>query len=310
MNLSILTRKWCGLSDGASVVIVTDSERLDLAEEIASGFAGRCRIVNFDICGDFMPELRELNPCDLVIALFSFDTFVRNGANRFFSPFAKPDGIAAKYAFIRLGISKESLLQGLSTPKKIVFEKIAELQGYGPGSVLRVTNAAGTDITLEVDRFTTCSNEIAEDGGMAFLPPSEVSAEVKRGTANGKIAVDITIGQLYNYGELLGSFGLVSKIALLTVQNGIIAEITGGVEATELKEKLFALPPGCRELVELGHGLSQMSPTGIIGVDESIIDTCHFGIGDAGSCGTHLDVVIGEPKISKINNKTAASKGI
>lgn len=58
-----------------------------------------------------------------------------------------------------------------------------------------------------------------------------------------------------------------------------------------------ALSPDCRKLVELGQGLSQMEPTGLIGVDESILRSCHFGFGDGASCGTHLDMVLAEPRI-------------
>jgi hypothetical protein len=43
-----------------------------------------------------------------------------------------------------------------------------------------------------------------------------------------------------------------------------------------------------------------MTPTGLIGVDESIIDTCHFGFGDSSVCGMHLDIVTGNPKITKV----------
>ena len=38
---------------------------------------------------------------------------------------------------------------------------------------------------------------------------------------------------------------------------------------------------------------------GLIGVDESIINSCHFGFGDGGRCGTHLDVVISKPAIEQ-----------
>lgn len=69
--------------------------------------------------------------------------------------------------------------------------------------------------------------------------------------------------------------------------------------AVELKGKLFSLPAECREIVELGHGLSKMTPTGLIRDDESIIDTCHFGIGDGATCGMHLDVVIYSPTIAR-----------
>ena len=70
--------------------------------------------------------------------------------------------------------------------------------------------------------------------------------------------------------------------------------------AEELKEKLFSLSPDCRKLVELGQGLSKMKPTGLTGVDESIIDSCHFGFGDGGEYGVHLDLVITEPTIEEV----------
>jgi hypothetical protein len=49
-------------------------------------------------------------------------------------------------------------------------------------------------------------------------------------------------------------------------------------------------------VVELGHGLSDIEPTGIIGVDESMNGTCHIGIGNRELY--HLDVVISDPKIT------------
>lgn len=295
-----LTSKWCNLSSSAKVVIITDTDRLSLASEMQREISNDCRIINIDENNEYFHELLMLSPSDLVVALFSFDTFVLKGANKVFSPFGKPRGLKAKYAFIRLGISKESLLQGISTPMELVYETVNRLHSYKSGTSLRVTNAVGTDITLSVNAFTTCEHRIKENGGMAFLPPSETSSEIIANTANGKIVVDITIGQLYHYRNLLGYFGLVDSPVTLMVENGMITDIIGGDMAAELKEKLFALHESCRILVELGHGLSKMTPTGLIGVDESIVDTCHFGIGDGATCGVHLDVVISNPTIKEI----------
>jgi len=290
MSLAILAQ-WCALSADASVIIITDEAQNDLAKKIARDIPNPCTIMHYE---KRMPRLKKLRPHDLVIALLSFDTFMQ-GACCTFSPFGKPKGLKAKYAFIRLGISEESLLQGLSTPKELVYDKIAELHKFKSGSKLRVTNPAGTDITLTIDGFGTYSHEIIADGGIAFLPPSETSAEVK--SADGVIAVDVTVGQLYYNETLLGQFGLVKEPVMITVKNGVVIDIAGN---DELKQKLFALPSECRKLEELGHGLSDMQPTGLIGVDESIIHTCHFGIGDGGNCGVHLDVVASQPAIVEI----------
>ena len=297
MQLSSLIQKWSGIDEHSKIMIVTDEVQQSLAESVKAEDVYDVRIGYFPLTESFAAEMQSLSDSDLVIVMLSFDTFVQGGGNRCFSPFAKPDWLAAKYIFIRLSIGRDSLIQGLSTNKTLVYDKIAEMDRLLPCVPVRVTGAAGTDITLQVRPFTTCSHEIAEPGGMAFLPPSETSSDVIEGTANGKIVIDITAGQLYHYGDLLGYYGRVSSPVTLTVENGIITDISGGDTAADIKEKLFSLPVECRTLVELGQGLSKMQPTGLIGVDESIIDSCHFGFGDGGSCGVHWDVVISAPDI-------------
>jgi hypothetical protein len=255
MDFNLMTQKWCNLSPAASVIIVTDKDSLRTAFKIQNSIPNNCEIINLDKTEICLNSLVTLSESDLVIAMFTINTFVSR-ANRIFSPFYKPQSLKSKYAFIRPGISEKSLMEGLETPKELVYNKINELYCYPPGSRLRVINKAGTDITLEINRFTTCDHEISVDGGMAFLPPSETSAEVITSSANGKIIADITVGQLYYKSELLGYFGLVDKPVILTIKNGIVSKITGGRTAGELKEKLFSLPENCRNFVELGHGLS------------------------------------------------------
>lgn len=300
MNLSSLLARWTSLSPEARIVIVTDPAQQPIAEEIRSGSRHPVEILLFTDAKSIRPPLERLLPRDLVMALFSIDTFISAGGNRVFSPFGKPDWLPAKFAFIRLGISSASLREGLSTPREAVYAKIDEMNRLNPSLPVRVTAPAGTDVTLRIRPFTTCSHEITEDGGYAFLPPSETSSEIAEGTANGKIVIDVTIGQLYHFGELLGAFGLTAAPITLAIRDGFITDISGGGMADELREKLFELPPACRKLVELGQGLSDMQPTGLIGVDESILSTCHFGFGDGGECGVHLDLVVSAPTIRSI----------
>ena len=49
-------------------------------------------------------------------------------------------------------------------------------------------------------------------------------------------------------------------------------------------------------MVELGFGLSRMEPCGVIGIDENIAGTCHFGFGNGSGneAPVHLDLVVGE----------------
>lgn len=300
MNFKTSLTQWCDISLDSRILIITDKIQYEIAEFFQNELDNDCEIIQFEPADIMTNKLKELKEDDLLIVILSFDTFIKDGANNYFSPFTTPNGIVAKYIFIRLNISKESLLQGLSTPKSLVYNKIAERKTLNFNNV-RIVNNSGTNIILKIDSFDTYSYEINNECKHAFLPPSETSARVIAGTANGKIVIDITVGQLYYYGNLLGYFGAVKTPITMIVQNGLVADIYGNDMANELKHKLFALPVECRELVELGQGLSKMEPTGLIGIDESIIDTCHFGIGDSEKCGLHLDVVISNPTLEKIN---------
>jgi leucyl aminopeptidase (aminopeptidase T) len=105
---------------------------------------------------------------------------------------------------------------------------------------------------------------------------------------------------MYQNGNLLDAFGLVDNDVKLLIKDSKIIDVLGN---DKLKQLLNSLEPEAMTVVELGIGLSEMTPTGIIGIDESILNTCHFGIGDGtfygidNSSSIHLDVVINNPCI-------------
>ncbi|MGN1071028.1 MAG: hypothetical protein ACI4P5_11455 [Candidatus Fimadaptatus sp.] len=183
-----IARRWCALDGDARVVIIADEAREALARELAGELPGRCRVERYDGSGAQMERLRALDAGDLAVALFSMDAFL-GGARAHFSPFGKPEGVRAKYAFIRLDIGRRSLEEALATPRAEVEAMLARMAAFGDGERLRVTGPGGTDMRLNVRPFTTCSHFIDADGGMAFLPPSETSSEVVPGSAQGVIAV-------------------------------------------------------------------------------------------------------------------------
>ncbi|MGB4433123.1 MAG: hypothetical protein WBJ05_04005, partial [Bacillota bacterium] len=147
MGANLLTKKWCNLAPDSVVTIVTDGNRLDLATKIKDQILNQCSIVNLSSDEYVKERLLRLSPSDLVIVLLSLDTFVDKGANKVFSPFAKPKGLQAKYAFVRLDIPEESLFEGLETPKNLVYSKIREMERFNPGDKIHVWSPAGTDIT-------------------------------------------------------------------------------------------------------------------------------------------------------------------
>jgi leucyl aminopeptidase (aminopeptidase T) len=136
-------------------------------------------------------------------------------------------------------------------------------------------------------------------GGNAFLPPAEISEELDRSTATGRIVADITVGELRFDAELIDPLGIVDAPVEIVVENGQVVDIRGGEIARRLKAGLDRLDHKLQVVVELGHGLSDLAPTRIIGVDESMNGTCHFGIG--GFEPYHVDVVVRDPKIEVLN---------
>ena len=111
--------------------------------------------------------------------------------------------------------------------------------------------------------------------------------------------VDITVGEIRFGSDLIDSLGIDDREVRITVQDGLVVDIDGGDIGQRFKTGLNRLDKNLQVVVELGHGLSDLSPTGIIGVDESMNGTCHFGIGDRNPY--HIDVVISNPKFEIIS---------
>lgn len=210
MSISDLIQKWSGINETSEVLIITDDKQKNIAKSIKEEMIYNVRIEYFTKEDEFFHLLRSLKSSDLIIVLLSIDTYMTSGVNEYFTAFGKPDWVTAKYIFVRLDISEKSLIQGLSTDKRLVYGKIEEMDRFDSERIVTVTSERGTDISFRICPFTTCSHEITADGGIAFLPPSETSSEVISDTANGKIVVDMTVGQLYHFGSLIGNFGLVS----------------------------------------------------------------------------------------------------
>ena len=296
---------WFGDCSDSNILVITDKKQSAEIKNVLTNLNSKSiRYLVVEEEKFSTDEYNQLTASDLLIVALSIDSFVVRGYNKYFSPFNKPQNLISKYVFIRLDITSKSLMEGLSTPIEKFEEVYKYYQSISQYSRLCVKNTSGTELYFEINEFITCSHRIFADSDTAFLPASELAAGIKLCTANGKIVVDCTIGQINRYGKWLGRFGLVEKPVTLIIKDSMITDIAGN---EELKEILFSLEPECRILVEFGKGLSAMTPTGVIGVDESIIDTCHFGIGDGIGFGIdneasiHLDVVIHEPEVEVLS---------
>lgn len=294
MDLAPLSTVWAGLSDAARIVIATERARWDVAQRIRRDNLPHVRDVSIiDVASGDLARVEALTPEDLLVVLLTTDGFMRKGYRALFPPFDKPPGLPCRYVFVRLDIPERALLTGLNTDRTRVEDRVRELSRLQGGAAVRVATAAGTDGTLRVEHQRILPYDARAVGGNAFLPPAEVSETVIAGSANGTIVVDVTVGELRAHGDLVDALGRVDAPVTLRVERGLVTQITGGPIAGRLCQGLGAFTPGMARVVELGHGLSDLEPTGIIGVDESMAGTCHFGIGDGDPY--HLDVVLANP---------------
>ena len=298
---------WFGDCSNSNILVITDAQQYQEIEMVVSQLVSKS--TSYVLVGEqtFSTCVYEhLGTTDLLVVALSIESFVLKGYNQYFSPFRKPENLCGNYVFIRLDISAASLLEGLTTPVEEFEQVYAEYKSIPNAASLLVTNEAGTDLQFEITAFKTCSHRISDHSDIAFLPASELEAGIQLGSATGRIVVDCTVGQINQRGKWLGMFGLVDKPVVLTIQNSEIVEIEGH---EELKQVLFSLELECRILVEFGKGLAKMTPTGIIGIDESIIDTCHFGFGDGIGFGIenvasiHFDVVLKGPKVTILSSR-------
>lgn len=287
---------WFGKTEDLKLCVVTDTKQMEVAEYLKGLKYQSYELINIDET----PFDIENIQADMIIVSLSFDSFIYKKYNGIFSPFKKPKGYNGKYVFIRLDIELKSLKESLMTDKEVLIETVDQYLAYEKKCFVKVSGKSGTEMTFKINEFSTCSHFIDDTSDMAFLPPSEVCAGIEVGSANGVIVVDVTIGQINQYGKWLGMFGLVDKNVQLMIENSRVVDVIGN---DGLKEVLFSLDEADRTVVELGIGLSSMTPTGVISIDESIYGTCHFGIGDGDcvkidhSASIHLDVVIDAPVI-------------
>ncbi len=162
--------------------------------------------------------------------------------------------------------------------------------------VVRVTAAAGTDITMPIAgrQAHASSGLFREKGQWGNLPTGEAYLAPLEGRSEGVVVVD---------GSMAG-VGLLGSPLRIVVEGGYATGITGGAEADALVALLEPHGRDARTVAEFGIGTNDRAKlTGVILEDEKVMGTIHVALGDNKSMGgtvrvaSHLDGLVRNPTV-------------
>jgi hypothetical protein len=244
-----------------------------------------------------VPEslLRQVQEADVIVSLLST-----------LEPGQEPAALRAAVAAFRSAargrwafgafVDDDVLEHELSADLQAVAARTERLAARLAGvEQVRLTTAAGTDLTLRIGGrpIHRETGVLTEPGALGNLPAGEVFVAPLESSAEGRLVVDLCLGDLH----------LASPVTL-TFRQGRAVDVAGGPEAAELRRRLGTDPWGWT-VGEFGIGTNPYARIlRRVTVDEKRWGTAHVALGSNlsfGGCnpaGTHYDCVVDAPEIS------------
>ena len=292
----------CGkVRAGENVVVVTDSENEQIAEFISSmcvAYGAETVVVSMTPRknhGEDPPRAvtAALMEADVIFAVTTFSLFHSTARINACNNGARWVNMAS---YTREMLKTGGLLVDFPS-QRVLAEKLAER--LSKGREVFLTTEKGTEIKFSISgRKAIAEGGISDQPGMINSPPDiETCIAPIEGTANGKVVIDGSIVQ--------PGLGPINEDVVLTVENGNVIEITGGLEAVRFAQMLKdANDPGVYNIGEFGVGLNpECHLCGSMLEDEGVYGTAHFGIGDNHTMGgiveasMHTDAIFWKPTV-------------
>jgi leucyl aminopeptidase (aminopeptidase T) len=208
------------------------------------------------------------------------------------------------------GITKDTMVRCLNADYYAIADRTKRItKMLTEAKSAHVTTEAGTDIIIPIEGIKGIASTglIHDKGGFGNLPSGEAYLMPVENSSNGVFIVD---GSMAGIGNLSGKTPIT-----ITVKDGLAVEITGGPEATLLKEKLEAVGPKAFNTAELGIGTNDAAKIiGNILEDEKVMGTIHIALGNNMSMGgtvnvpIHLDGIVKYPTV-EFDGKMIMDKG-
>lgn len=187
--------------------------------------------------------------------------------------YARAGETGARLAFG--GVIDEGVLEHeMSADYAAVAERCRRFEDAVRGArTVRVTGAAGTDLTVSVEGRTwrVDDGRIWTPGRWANLPAGEIYIAPVETSANGVVVVDRSVAAV-------GPSELVDEPVRVTFRDGRVTEVEGGVHAQALRELMQA--PGGDVIAELGIGANERARLiGNVLTDEKALGSAHVAVG-------------------------------
>ena len=286
-----------GLQQDESCLVVTDDERMAIAEAldaVARETSDDVALVRYPV-GD---QHGEEPPQPVAAAMAGADVVLAPTTKSLSHTSARKQANEAGARVATLpGITDGVFLMGLDADYERIREECDQLlEQVADADEIRITSAAGTDITVEPgDREWRADTGIVhEPGEMSNLPAGEVFVSPE--TADGTVVVD---GTMMPHGRL------EDRTVEFAVEDGQVTHVDDEAVSEELEAAAEDVGEDAYNLAELGIG-TNVAVTDLVGsvlLDEKAGGTVHLATGDDHAIGgdveapIHTDGILTDPTV-------------
>lgn len=297
----ILVRTCARVRRGEDVVVVADTERRPIADaivEVASDEGARPSLVlpprrSIDNEEPAAPVAAALAAADVVFLPVTLAMAHTAAVRRAIAGGAR---VVSMTAFTPRMMREGGLFTDFAARRPICR---ATARLLTEGSVLRVTNPAGTEVTMSLEGCTGNSHAcIVDEPGFTAVPNIEANVAPARGSSEGVFVVD---GSIPYY-----DVGVIREPVTFEISEGFVTAILGGEQAHQLDDLLAAQDDRwVYNVAQFAFGLNPdcVDFTGEMLNDEGVNGTVHLGVGTSANLGgdvqakTHFDAIIRCPSV-------------
>ena len=276
-GVKILTDTCLNIKPNENVLIVTDTNMMEIAELIAIVASERGSEVTLTTMNP-LPAPGMEPPKPVASAMKAADAIMMVTTFTLTPSIAREEAQKEGARILSLGgynydvLLSEALRVDFMAQKPIVEEVAKRLT---KAEYVQISSALGTDLKLRLgNRKAHALSNICHDTGTLGSPP-DIEAYIAP-------IEDTTEGVLFIDGAIcLPEFGLIDEPIRLDIKEGRVVNIDGKDNANRFKEKLDSFDdPEMYRIAELGVGLNPKAK--LVGdplIDEGVLGTAHIALG-------------------------------